>query len=334
MFSNILLAVRDLCSPDHIPQGRRVTSTERPLAFSQQFAVNQIIETLGDSPGLSAVNGFPGTGKTTKLQDVIAAAIVNRAMALASLDSPRQALTSVPESWQTATASVDYFSTTTGPGNRALVAARLGNRDNRSAFARGFWFSDETSIRMVLKAPPPADWRGAVTAFRTALTRVTAMSSERTVVARAITRLPAAERDRTIAETAHADARELHKALILAEAPTFRRNLTAMANILAGNGRPGDKATLAAWQTLFLVVPVVPTTFASLDRLFTGLGREPPGWLLVDEAGQAPPQYAVGALRRARRAVPSRYGSAPRCGYTGAASGPCSTSATGSPTTD
>lgn len=95
----------------------------------------------------------------------------------------------------------------------------------------------------------------------------------------------------------------LHRALILAEARTFRQNLSALMDILNGKGRPNDAATLAAWQTLFLVVPVVSTTFASLDKLFGGLGRESLGWLFVDEAGQAPPQYAVGALWRARRAV-------------------------------
>ncbi len=95
----------------------------------------------------------------------------------------------------------------------------------------------------------------------------------------------------------------LHRALILAEAPTFRRNLSALMDILGGKGRPSEAATLAAWQTFFLVVPVVSTPFASLDKLFGGLGRESLGWLFVDEAGQAPPQYAVGALWRARRAV-------------------------------
>jgi hypothetical protein len=42
----------------------------------------------------------------------------------------------------------------------------------------------------------------------------------------------------------------------------------------SGSPRIGDEALWAAWQTLFLVVPAISTTFASLPRLFGRLGRE------------------------------------------------------------
>jgi len=515
------LCVRAGCAPDRIPSGRWVTDTNRPLAFSQQFAVNQILRTLSDTCGVFAVNGPPGTGKTTMLRDVIAAIVVNRAIELACLASPSEAFTTTRERWQPtayprtittpnprltgfeivvassnngavdnvsveipgpkgiggqwrdAAATVDYFSQTAGQDAWAMIAARLGKRANRATFVQDFWWNRDSGMQNMLgqTAALRPDWQGAVTSFRRALSRVRDLSAERSVVSHSITRLPIASQDHALANTglesaialrrkleaeqqdadrrlraaddrwqmassavaAHRPGRPglfallsghgrkarrtweaenaelngrfvavdsereaasrtaqnvagrlaaarheegnargtrdrltheleelrrqvhaarlrwgdhvpdgpeyaevaeperiqrreksapwadaeftaartelflaalaLHKALILAEAHTFRQNLFALMDILDGKGHPSNAATLAAWQTFFLVVPVVSTTFASLDKLFAGLGRESLGWLFVDEAGQAPPQYAVGALWRARRAV-------------------------------
>lgn len=98
-------------------------------------------------------------------------------------------------------------------------------------------------------------------------------------------------------------ALRLHRAFILHSSNRIRSNLSVMTEILQGNAKPSSAARLAAWQSLFLVVPMISTTFASLPRLFTGLGRESLGWLLVDEAGQATPQQVVGGLWRCQRAV-------------------------------
>jgi hypothetical protein len=349
-------------------QGRWVTGTGRPLAFSQQFAVNQIMRTLGGgSSGLFAVNGPPGTGKTTMLRDVIAAIVVNRAIELAGLTSPGEAFTDVREQWQPvryshtittpnprltgfeivvassnnaavenisteipgpkgvdgqwrdAAAAVDYFRQAAGHDAWAMMAARLGNRANRTAFTQDFWWNRESGMQNALREPAP-DWQVAVASFRRALSRLQnligelrrqiraarlhwgdhvpdgpeyAETAEPERIERREKSAPWADAEFTTARTElFLAALALHKAVIMGDARTFRRNLSALMDILGGKGRPSDAATLAAWQTFFFVVPVVSTTFASLDKLFGGLGCESLGWLFVDEAGQASPQVA------------------------------------------
>ena len=100
-------------------------------------------------------------------------------------------------------------------------------------------------------------------------------------------------------------ALDLHKTFAVHAGGKLGANLRAFAGLMSGSIRPSQLADggRALWETFFLVVPVVSTTFASFGRLFSGLGRESLGWLLVDEAGQAAPQDAISAIWRARRTV-------------------------------
>ncbi len=57
------------------------------------------------------------------------------------------------------------------------------------------------------------------------------------------------------------------------------------------------------FATLSLLVPVVSTTFASVASFLKYIGKEEMGILIIDEAGQATPQSALGAIWRSRKAI-------------------------------
>ncbi|MCG8996076.1 AAA domain-containing protein [Laribacter hongkongensis] len=83
----------------------------------------------------------------------------------------------------------------------------------------------------------------------------------------------------------------------------FSPNIYAVCDLLQGQRLETPEHALALWQSLFMVVPVASSTFASIASQFKELGANTLGWLFIDEAGQAVPQAAVGALWRAKRAV-------------------------------
>jgi hypothetical protein len=101
------------------------------------------------------------------------------------------------------------------------------------------------------------------------------------------------------------EALRLHKTFFELEPKRVRANLNFVTSMLQGTryGGVSQHAIRSAWATLFMVVPVLSSTFASFARTFSTLGAGEIGWLLVDEAGQATPQAAVGALWRSRRSV-------------------------------
>jgi len=100
-------------------------------------------------------------------------------------------------------------------------------------------------------------------------------------------------------------ALRLHEDFLANAGEDMRRNVGAAIDVVGGKAprHLEPEKLLAAWQTFFFVVPMVSTTFASFARMFTGLGRESLGWLFVDEAGQASPQYAAGAIWRSKQVI-------------------------------
>jgi AAA domain len=525
-------------APTHIPGGRWPTGVDRPLVVSQQFAVNQIMGEFASASGVFAVNGPPGTGKTTMLRDVLAGIVVERAQRIVDLRlaHPTEAFTNRTDRVQVrpkytatvrwlrpeltgseivvatagnkaaaniteeipgigavqdaeeAACEADYFtelaSNVLGSQAWGLIAAKLGKRSNRSTFVKHFWWGDPAgkddesgpNRREQIKGmkeifddaaaePLTAEsWAEAVQRFRQARAEVDRLARERQQAAEAIARLvrcsaelpvlqnavgmaqeqtrrhaadlataqaqladaDAKVRDADTACDAHAkrqpnfwvslstffragrewhkkaeeldtalaqakivagewrrrvefhkaavgqasiaqrrhevalqnamyeiaaletrlagaraqwpghlphrpdfatddefqlcapwadvaytearnrlflEALRLHKAFILGAQPRLRDNLEVAMAVLREGLRLREDTLRTVWQSFFLVVPVVSTTFASLPRLFRGLGREAFGWLFIDEAGQATPQQALGGIWRARRSV-------------------------------
>lgn len=107
-------------------------------------------------------------------------------------------------------------------------------------------------------------------------------------------------------EDLFAAALRVHKAFIDASASRMQHNLgLLMSGMVAGAFQSAAHRELLPdlWSSLFMVVPTISTTFASVRTMFGDLPPESIGWLLIDEAGQSLPQAAVGAIMRAKRSV-------------------------------
>lgn len=102
-------------------------------------------------------------------------------------------------------------------------------------------------------------------------------------------------------------AMQLHEAWLAAVSRSkrlrYHETMRAITALLDGKQLEDASHYRTLWQNFFMIIPVISTTFASFARQFRGLGEESIGWVLIDEAGQAVPQAAVGAMFRAKRAL-------------------------------
>lgn len=115
----------------------------------------------------------------------------------------------------------------------------------------------------------------------------------------------ASEKINTLRSRIFLKSLELHECAMLVNAKCFRANIDMFLNMLAGKHAEllGEADISVLWSSFFFCVPVVSTTLASIERLFRKMGSRSVGWLLLDEAGQATPQSACGAIWRSERCI-------------------------------
>lgn len=82
-----------------------------------------------------------------------------------------------------------------------------------------------------------------------------------------------------------------------------QKNVKAAVNVWTHKATHvgNNRVIAAAWHWINMVIPVISSTFASFGRMMKNIGPEVLGYVFVDEAGQALPQAAIGAIWRSRR---------------------------------
>lgn len=100
-------------------------------------------------------------------------------------------------------------------------------------------------------------------------------------------------------------ALKIHKYICAKNWLTLRNQFLLIKNRKALNiDIPNEKkALIEAWQSVHLVFPVISTTFASFSSMYRGFYEKMIGYLVIDEAGQASPQQAVGGIYRSEHVI-------------------------------
>jgi hypothetical protein len=349
------------------------SSPEHSLSLAQQLGVADALS--NDSP-VTAVNGPPGTGKTTLLRDVIANKVLERAMRLSELEVPEDAFKKhgdmvlidadlvagteivVASNGNRAVENVtleiprkseidsDYFPDAAylpevaeaialaferpceAWGSIALVMGKKSNIKTTMATLRTgakSWngANRKKGLISILEArgrASPREWKVAVAAFeadmaafRTIMEHRSARDDDaiyldpdglgqlRTEAKRHAVSLWVDTNIEELRAKIFLSALKLHELVLRSSPDGICQFLRFFEDVLSGEAECDEARLLDLWRTLFLVTPVISTTFASAHRL-----PKQPGWigcLMIDEAGQATPQSAVPVMQRASKAV-------------------------------
>jgi hypothetical protein len=221
-----------------------------------------------------------------------------------------------------------------------LIAGTLGKQSNCNEFCEGFWWDKVSSIQVLLQQKiDSSQWNIARQDFDRCKHKVLATIEQREKWCEQINTQQVSLQDRAAKNSlgkafgdnewwsrsdeerqssapwvdeelnqARTDlflaALNVHEQFIRQAATPFKTNLRRWVDLVKGDRKKlSDEQILDLWQTLFLVVPVISTTLASVQKMFDRLPPAAFGWLLIDEAGQGIPQAVVGALQRAKRAI-------------------------------
>ncbi|MCL1701568.1 AAA domain-containing protein [Lysinibacillus sp. Bpr_S20] len=100
-------------------------------------------------------------------------------------------------------------------------------------------------------------------------------------------------------------AMKIHKLFLIKNHKIVSSSLRLFANRKALNLNSSEhrKYLKNLWHVIHLVTPLISTTFASFANMYKGIEQNFISHLFIDEAGQASPQLAVGALWRSKKAV-------------------------------
>lgn len=120
-------AVRRVLSPAKFPVASWPGKGRNPLAPLQQCAVNIALNDLKNG-GILAVNGPPGTGKTTLLRDIVAAIVTERARVLATYADPEKAFSTTGHKFKRGNAFLHMYAVDKKLRGFEMVVASSNNK--------------------------------------------------------------------------------------------------------------------------------------------------------------------------------------------------------------